>query len=63
MGSVICVKCKVPAEYYSGRDPGNSCNVHECETNCHCGNKSNCFHRFEFVNYISQFKYQRLDNI
>jgi len=61
MGSIICVKCKVPAEYYLGRDPGNSCSVHE--TNCYCRNKSNCFHKFEFVNYITQYKnHHKKDN-
>lgn len=54
MGSVICTKCFVPRDYYN-KDPSNSCRVHDNEKYCYCGNKGNCFHRFEFVNYISQY--------
>ena len=57
MGSTVCSKCGVDIKYYNGRDPGNSCHIHDCENNCpSCGNYANCFHRFEYRFFGIPFK-------
>jgi len=63
MGNTICKKCGVDHKYYNGRDPGNSCQIHDYKENCPCGNRGNCFHRFEYKFFGNLIKKKYKNNI